>query len=156
VEWISISFSRGSSQCRDRTCISSIGKWIFYHWATREAANLIRTGGFSFCRERGASLKLQASWWGWADHTQGQALCQLSKTSAQYFPDITKDTSRQQRRRESKSETLSQSPKPLCQTESFAFYFTIYTCLFLYKNGGVPSPNPQGKLVLEGAALCLF
>ena len=74
---------------------------------------------------------------------------------AQYFPDITKDTSWQHRWRESKSEILSQSPKPVRQTENFAFYFTIYTCLFLYKNGGVSSPNLQGKLVLEGAALCL-
>ena len=29
--------SRGSSWPRDRTCISCIGRWILYHWATREA-----------------------------------------------------------------------------------------------------------------------
>ena len=36
LEWVAISFSRGSSQPRDWTHISCIGKWILYHWATRE------------------------------------------------------------------------------------------------------------------------
>ena len=27
----------GSSQIRDRTCVFCIGRWILYHWATREA-----------------------------------------------------------------------------------------------------------------------
>ena len=31
-----ISFSRESSRSRDRTCISCFGRWILYHWATRE------------------------------------------------------------------------------------------------------------------------
>ena len=37
LEWIAISFSRESSQPRDWTCvscISCIGRWILYHWAT--------------------------------------------------------------------------------------------------------------------------
>ena len=33
LEWIVISFSRGSSQPRDQTLISCICKWILYHWA---------------------------------------------------------------------------------------------------------------------------
>ena len=40
LEWVAISFSRGSSRPRDWTCvscISCIGRWILYHWATREA-----------------------------------------------------------------------------------------------------------------------
>ena len=37
LEWVSISFSRGSSQLRDWTCVSCIGRQILYHWATREA-----------------------------------------------------------------------------------------------------------------------
>ena len=37
LEWAAISFSRGSSQPRDRTCVSCIGRWILYHWDTREA-----------------------------------------------------------------------------------------------------------------------
>ena len=36
LEWVAISFSRGSFWPRDRTHISSIGGWISYHWATRE------------------------------------------------------------------------------------------------------------------------
>ena len=37
LEWVAISFSRGSSQLRDQTCVSCIGRWILYHWATWEA-----------------------------------------------------------------------------------------------------------------------
>ena len=37
LEWIAISFSMGSSWPRDQTCVSCICRWIFYHWATREA-----------------------------------------------------------------------------------------------------------------------
>ena len=36
-EWVAISFSRGSSQPRDQTRVSCIGKRILNHWATREA-----------------------------------------------------------------------------------------------------------------------
>ena len=35
VEWVAISYSRGSSQHRGGThvsCISCIGRWILYHW----------------------------------------------------------------------------------------------------------------------------
>ena len=39
LEWVAISFSRGSSQPRDWTCISCIGRWVPYHWATREVHN---------------------------------------------------------------------------------------------------------------------
>ena len=37
LEWVAISFSRGSSWPRDWTHISCIGRQVFYHWATREA-----------------------------------------------------------------------------------------------------------------------
>ena len=39
LQWVAISFSRQSSQPRDQTrvsCISYIGRWMLYHWATRE------------------------------------------------------------------------------------------------------------------------
>ena len=39
LEWVAISFSRGSSQLRGQTGVSCIGRWIFYHWATWEAPN---------------------------------------------------------------------------------------------------------------------
>ena len=37
LEWVTISFSRGSSQPRDRTQVSCIGSRCFNLWATREA-----------------------------------------------------------------------------------------------------------------------
>ena len=40
LKWLAISFSRGSSQPRDRTgfsCVSCTGRWILYGWATWEA-----------------------------------------------------------------------------------------------------------------------
>ena len=36
LEWFAISSSRESSQFRDGTHISCIGRQILYHWATRE------------------------------------------------------------------------------------------------------------------------
>ena len=30
-EWVATSFSKGSSQPRDQTCVSCIGRWILYH-----------------------------------------------------------------------------------------------------------------------------
>ena len=41
LEWVAISFSRGSSWPRDWTCISCVGRQILYHWATREAQTLL-------------------------------------------------------------------------------------------------------------------
>ena len=32
LEWVTISFSRGSSRPRDGTLISCIGRWILNHW----------------------------------------------------------------------------------------------------------------------------
>ena len=37
LEWVAILFSRGSSQPRDRTCVSCIAGRFFTSWATREA-----------------------------------------------------------------------------------------------------------------------
>ena len=38
LEWVIISFSRGSSQPRDRTFLHLLHcRWILYHWTTREA-----------------------------------------------------------------------------------------------------------------------
>ena len=44
VEWVTVSYSRGSSRPRGRThvfCVSCTGRQILYHWATWEA--LLRT-----------------------------------------------------------------------------------------------------------------
>ena len=35
--WVAISFSKASSQPRDRTQVSCIGRWILYYWATGQA-----------------------------------------------------------------------------------------------------------------------
>ena len=40
LEWVAISYSRGSSQHRDWThvsCVSCTGRWIVHHWTTWEA-----------------------------------------------------------------------------------------------------------------------
>ena len=44
LEWVAMSFSRGSSRPRDQTCISCIG--ILYHGATQEAQSLHRNSNF--------------------------------------------------------------------------------------------------------------
>ena len=44
LECVAISFSRESSQPTDQTslsCITCIGRWILYHWATWEAPYLV-------------------------------------------------------------------------------------------------------------------
>ena len=35
LEWVAMPSSRESSWCRDQTCISCTGRWLLYHWATR-------------------------------------------------------------------------------------------------------------------------
>ena len=37
VEWVAIFSSRASSQRRDQTEVSCIGRWVLYCWASREA-----------------------------------------------------------------------------------------------------------------------
>ena len=41
LEWVAISFSRGSSRPRDGTCVSCIGRWILYLWALYISSNKI-------------------------------------------------------------------------------------------------------------------
>ena len=43
LEWVAISFSRGSSRPRDQTHISCTGRQILYHWATWEAPHSMHT-----------------------------------------------------------------------------------------------------------------
>ena len=42
LEWVAISFSRGSSWPRDQTHVSCIGRQILYHWDIWEALNMIK------------------------------------------------------------------------------------------------------------------
>ena len=41
LEWVAISFSRASTPPEDQTRISCIGRWVLYHWATKEAHILL-------------------------------------------------------------------------------------------------------------------
>ena len=43
LKWVAISFFRGSSQPRNQTHVSWTGRWILYHWATREAHLVLST-----------------------------------------------------------------------------------------------------------------
>ena len=44
LEWVAISYYKRSSQPRGWThvsCVSSIGRWILYHWVTRKANGIL-------------------------------------------------------------------------------------------------------------------
>ena len=43
LEWVAIPFSRGSSQCKNRTRVSCTGRWILYHWAQWKAPSVFGT-----------------------------------------------------------------------------------------------------------------
>ena len=47
LEWAAISFSRGSSQPRDRTWVSCIAGRCFNHWGTREATYVNPSNSYS-------------------------------------------------------------------------------------------------------------
>ena len=56
LEWVAISFSRGSSQPKDWTHVSCIGRQILYHWATKEAM-----GSWKFIKE----YRDEDKWYKW-------------------------------------------------------------------------------------------
>ena len=47
LEWVAISFSKGSSWPRGRTCISCICRWILYYWTTWETQSDMNSVLFS-------------------------------------------------------------------------------------------------------------
>ena len=49
MEWVAISFSRGSSWPKDGTWVSYIGRCILYHWATWEACQREVAASFFLC-----------------------------------------------------------------------------------------------------------
>ena len=53
LEWVSISFSRGSSQARAQTCVSSTGRQILYHWAPWEVLCIQGASAFSEAAMKG-------------------------------------------------------------------------------------------------------
>ena len=58
LEWVAISFFRGSSQFRDWSPVSCIGRWILYCLATREALGLTESENDS-CSVMSNSLRPQ-------------------------------------------------------------------------------------------------
>ena len=53
LEWVSISFSRGSPQARAQTCVSSTGRQILYHWAPWEVLCIQGASAFSEAAMKG-------------------------------------------------------------------------------------------------------
>ena len=49
LEWVAIFSSTGSSQPRDQTLVSCIGRQIIYHWATWEAQDISRMLKYLCC-----------------------------------------------------------------------------------------------------------
>ena len=85
LEWVAISFSKRSSQLRDRIPISCIGRQILYPWATREAPELEVRVDYGRCvwaeKKEGGKVEgcyewlgsvgpLQSSWPRWASVTE--------------------------------------------------------------------------------------
>ena len=61
LEWAAVSFSRGSSRPRDQCCVSYvsfIGRWILYHWITREAQVNFCHSSFAFALSSAGMLAL--------------------------------------------------------------------------------------------------
>ena len=78
LEWVAISFSRGSSQTRDQAHVSCIGSWILYHWPTREAHIYIYThmyGLFSFMR------LLKSEMWSWSFKNYNVWYCNIVRNT---------------------------------------------------------------------------
>ena len=63
LEWVAISFSRGSSWPRSWThisCISCMGRWVVYHWATWEASTVWGHSKKMVVDEPGSRLSLNS------------------------------------------------------------------------------------------------
>ena len=61
-EWVAMPFSRGSSQPRDRTQVSCIGRRILYPWATWEALNVAQAN--AKCKKGGSQILGLGRWAG--------------------------------------------------------------------------------------------
>ena len=55
LEWVAISFSRGSSQPRDQTHVPCIGRQVLYHQATREELQAC----YSYSYQNGLLIQLK-------------------------------------------------------------------------------------------------
>ena len=86
LEWVAIPFSRGSSQHRDRICVSCIScRWILYHRATG------RLNVFTYMKERKkvkllSCVQLSAALWTVAHHSLSMGFSRQAYWSGLPFP----------------------------------------------------------------------
>ena len=59
LEWVAIPFCRRSSQTRDRTRVSFIGRWVLYHWVTRESCCTLLSSNTAHFSSRPGGLSSQ-------------------------------------------------------------------------------------------------
>ena len=83
LEWVTISFSWGSSWSRDQTHVSCIGRWILYRWAIY--THTIKHGNSSKQDRFGwPSYCLAEDWWKWrrkisGEKNKGKRSCFISR-----------------------------------------------------------------------------
>ena len=65
LEWVAISFSRGSSWSKVQTCISYIGRRMLYHWETREAWLLLVLSSSSYRSSSSKAEQVPSPWFMW-------------------------------------------------------------------------------------------
>ena len=96
LEWVAIPFSRGSSRMRDPTCGSCFGRWLLYHWTTKEGLS------WGLTQEN-----LVSSWLG--KSTDRYSACSFSCTTAGYVCSDNRAMSKSVLMRISKSWSKSKS-----------------------------------------------
>ena len=76
LEWVAISFSRGSSWARDQTHVSCIDRWVLHQWATREACCMQE---YSLINFPSSNLCLRIGFWENLPVADGTRVVQESK-----------------------------------------------------------------------------
>ena len=84
LEWVAISFSRGSSQPRDWACISFSGRQIPYYWATREYPGNVLTYHINKPKEKNHAVMFVKAETGW-QNSPAVHYKSLSKLEMQSF-----------------------------------------------------------------------
>ena len=139
LEWVAISFSRGSSQSRDGTCVSCIyctGRQILYHWATRSCDVFSNARKVNYGHGPRCQVQFQVIYWiNWflffqkKSNMQSRALMKLVVYSPIMFP--THDFSRWC--------TIAQLRHTINKFFSYWIFgtfvikqFTLYVCIYLW------------------------
>ena len=77
LEWIAISSSRGSSQPREWSHVSCVGKWVLYHWATWEAFDELQD-----CpKSQSLTVLCWKGWWESNTHTKSKENKKMAQPS---------------------------------------------------------------------------